>query len=336
MRKQKQATKKTTPFAGPNQLRTFAHPDGRTYELQVIDCRVYESWVNAGHGGGSNVSTRDDDDDAATFAWKKARALIKKGFVEGLGKTGRIVDRGANVVDVLRSDLDYQGRPIDDFQPLPGRAHTFHAKHVSVETWLVTNDEATCAIHTRCSVYKSALASEMRAAIASGVLDLLTTQRHAIFADETTPVRTFALGPDAAPFTQVVVLSPTVENYLVKGRFTVSRSVFRAFPAFECEFCEDDSVTVAEARCRSNLPYTKWDRAPHPVVDLAYLKETNDPPKFLVYPPTEVEERLISGLATLPATEVQARNHRGEVRRFLRGQRPPELRELRAFFGFAP
>ena len=76
------AARKTTPktlppFAQPNEVRTFAHPDGRTYELQLIDCRVYQSWVHAAGDGGTNVSTRDSDEDALAFAWSKAKSLLK-------------------------------------------------------------------------------------------------------------------------------------------------------------------------------------------------------------------------------------------------------------------
>lgn len=331
--------KKTTnhaPSWAPHHARTFAHPDGRTYELQVIDCRIYESWVNAGPGGGSNVSTQGSDDEASAFASKKASDLTKKGFVEGPTKTGRMPDRSANVVDVMRSNLNYQGRPRDDFQPLPHRPHTFFFGNASLDEWLITSDDGTAAILMRCSVHKSTLSTQARGAIADAVLDVLTQQRDAILADETTPVRKLALGPTAAPFTHLVVLSPTVENHLVEWSFAVSRSVFRAFPAFDCEIRESDSVPVAEARCKghASLPSGKWDRAPHPVFDLAHPKKPGDVPAFLVYPPAQLEARLIKGLAKLKEAEVHARNYLGEVRRFVRGQSPPELSELRAFFGF--
>ncbi len=328
----------STSFAAPDRIRTFVHPDGRSYELQVIDCRVYESWVNAGHGGGANVSTRDDDDDASDFARKKAASLTKKGYVEGPERSGRVADRSANVVEILRSDLDHAGRPRSDLQPLAGHEHTYACSNVSVGEWVITNDEGTRAILLRCVIHGSTLTPQARDALAQQVLAVLAEQRDAIFADERTPVRAFALGPLGAPFARLIVLSPTVENHVVQGRFTVSRSVFRAFPAFDCEMREVDSVAVAEARVVGHgaLRTSRWDRAPHPVLDLAYVEDASATPTFLVHPPDRLEALLVRGLATMKTAEVHARNHHGEVRRFVRGQAPPALDELRVFFGFAP
>lgn len=336
-RASKKVTSTIGASAGSNRLRTFTHADGRSYELQVLDCRVYESWVNAGQGGGANVSTRADDEDAAAFARKKAASLVKKGFVEGPDRAGRVADRSANVVEVLRSDLDYAGRPRSDFQPLEGHEHTWAWSNVSVGEWLVTDGSGTRAILLRCGIHGSTLTPQARDALSQHVLAVLGEERDAIFADERTPVRAFALGPLGAPFSRLIVLSPTVENHVVQGRFTVSRSVFRAFPAFECEMRDVDSVAMAEARTAGHgtLRTTRWDRPPHPVLDLAYVEDARETPTFLVHPPDRLEALLVRGLATMKTAEVLARNHRGEVRRFVRGQTPPALDELRAFFGFA-
>src|SRR5688500_8261246 len=132
----------TPPFPDPTVVRSFTHADGRTYSLQVIDCRVYESWTRAAAArtgaGGGNVSTRDSDDDAQSFAGGKVRALLKKGYVEDAPRTGRLADSNADVVEVLRSNVDYKGDPRDDFKPLPDRANVFLATNISVHEWLVT------------------------------------------------------------------------------------------------------------------------------------------------------------------------------------------------------
>src|SRR5262249_45416242 len=108
------------------------------------------------------------------------------------------------------------------------------------------------------------------------------------------------------------------------------------FPAFESEMSASDTVALAETRTANGIPYNKWDRAPHPVVDVAHLKASGDAPAFRVYGPGWAEMHLGGTLSTLTAAEVRARNHRGEVRRFFKDQTPPDRDDLRRFFGFDP
>ena len=137
-------------------------------------------------------------------------------------------------------------------------------------------------------------------------------------------------------FAGTKTMSPAGENYGSPARYTICRSVFGAFPAFDCEMRDVDTVTIAEGRTSGHgaLLCNTWDRKPHPVVDLAYLKAPTDEPKFLIYPPKDMERLLGGTLAKLRFAEVRARNHRGDLRSFHKDQTPPDLADLRRFFGF--
>lgn len=325
------------PFSGPNEERHFAHPDGRTYALQVIDCRVFESWTNKDHGGGSNQSTRDSDGDAQAFAWAKVKGLLKKGFVEGPVKTGRRMhDPNVDVVEVLLRNLTHSGTPVDDFQPLAGRPNVYLATSPFGPTWLFTSDDRRLGIMLRCVRDERSVSDTEHAAMADALVELLVTTRDAIFADATTPLRKIPLVSPIGRFSHLIVLSPVTTNLLVKWQHTISRSVYSVFPAFDCEFTGDESVTVAEGRTQghASLSSSKWGRAPHPVLDLAYPEKASDTPKFLVYDPKEMEKRLGGSLAKLKGEEVLARNYAGVVRRFQKNQTPPDVEELRRHFGF--
>jgi hypothetical protein len=330
----------TPPFPDPAVVRSFTDADGRTYSLQVIDCRVYENWTKAAAArtgaSGGNVSTRDSDEDAQSFAGNKVRTLLKKGYVEDAPRTGRLADPNADVVEVLRRNVDYKGDPRDDFKPLPDRANVFRTANISVHEWLVTSDDRRRGILLMCKVWESTQPETERETMALALVDLLVAKRDEILADARTPVRKLPLLAPIGRFTHLVVLSPVVENHVVEEKFTISRSLFRAFPAYDCEMGDADTVTLAEARTsgRGALPQNTWDRKPHPVVDIAYLKKATETPAFLVYDPKEMERRLGGTLTNLKVAEVRARNWRGEVRSFHKGQTPPDRDELRGFFGF--
>jgi hypothetical protein len=206
---------------------------------------------------------------------------------------------------------------------------------------MVTSDDRRLGVFVRAAVHGSRVPAQERESMASAILAVLSEKREEIFADRSTPLRSFPLTTPIGRFTHLVVLSPTTENVTICRNVNISnpilgRSLYRAFPAFECETTGNETVSVAEARCsgRGAILSAHWDRGPHPVFDLAYLKLATETPKFLVYDPKELERRLsVQVLTRLAVAEVQARNHLGVVRRFLRGDEP-DLDELRAFFGY--
>ena len=117
----------------------------------------------------------------------------------------------------------------------------------------------------------------------------------------------------------------------------IARSIFRVFPAFDCEMSGDETPGLADARTTGHgaIPTGDWHRKPHPVVDLAHPKACGAP-KFLVYEPKHLERHLdAAALAKMKEPEVLARNYAGEVRRFAKGE-SPDVASLRAFFGFDP
>jgi len=314
--------------------RCFVHPDGRRYLLEVIDCRVRESWGGTGKRGGGNTSTRDDDADAVAFATAKVKKLLKEGYVEGAPEPGLAIDREADVLATFRTDVDGEGDTRYPFAPIVGRPH-FHAfTNISVAEWIMLSEDG------RRGVVLRTFAKNAASAMVEPLLDALAARRTEIFADEATPLRAFPV--ELGRFTRLVVLSPTAENVSISRNVSfenpvLSRSVFGAFPAFDSEITGTESVGMAEARTngRASINTSRWDRDPHPVLDLAYLKKPTEKPKFLAHDPTELERRLgAKAIAGMREVEIQARNYAGEVRRFVRGEPPPDLAELRAFFGY--
>ncbi|MBK6696022.1 MAG: hypothetical protein IPG50_28005 [Myxococcales bacterium] len=329
----------------PGVQRFFKHTDGRTYTLEVDGCRVYESWtLAAAKGKGQrNVATRNDEESAQGFASDKVTALLRKGFVEGKPLEGRRYDTDADVIEVFHNDLDYDGERRSDFQPVAGRAHVHAHSNVSVAEWLVTSDDRRLGILLRCAVWQSKVSPDARAKMADAILDFVTTDRAAIFADRATPLRKRPLRKPIGPFSHLVVLSPQVANVTVSRdvnveNVAIARSVYEVFPAYACEVVGDETLTVAEARTtgRGCIPSAHWDRAPHPVVDLAYLNKPDDSPTFLVFDPDEVEKRFApTAFKKIKEAAVLARNHAGQVKKLSRTDSPPSLADLRAFFGFA-
>jgi hypothetical protein len=329
------------PFSPPGTRRCFEHPDGRSYGIEVVACRVYESWGSTERRGGANTSTRDDDEDARHFALAKVRSLLKQGYVEVASKPSLLaIDTSADVIDTMRTDVDYRGQTRYDFQPVEGRRGIYSQSNVSVAEWMMTSDDRRLGVLLRCLVYNNPLTPPKRAEMASAILDVLDSRRDEIFRDRVTPLRAFPLPAPIGRFTRLVVLSPTTVNATISRNVNIAshvlaQSLYRAFPAYACEVMGNESVCVAEARCagRGAIRTNDWTRRPHPVFDLAYLKQAGDQPKFLVFDPAELERRLgANTLAKLSVAEVQARNHAGEVRRFRKGD-TPDMAELRQFFG---
>lgn len=327
----------------PGRARRFVHPKGQTHSVEVADCRVYQGWTVPGKKRGqSSAWTHDDDDAALAIATAKVHELLKKGFVETEGAEGHVFDRDADVVAAFHSDVDYAGERREDFQPVPGKPNVYATPGPpGIHTWLVTRDDRKRAILVRCVSYGSKLGDAERVAMADAVLERLVALREEIFADEKSPLRKIPLQKPIGRFTHLAILSPAAEDLTISrdvsfANHVIGRSVFRAFPIFDCEATGTETVTLAEGRTsgHASLPSSRWDRDPHPVVDLAYLDDPEDPPKFLVFDPKTMEARLGKELARMKSAVVLARNYAGEVRRFTRGQAAPDVAELRRFFGY--
>lgn len=318
--------------------RNFSHADGRTYSLQVVDCRLYESWRSGGKRGGANKSTRDSDQEAIDFAAKKVKKLLAEGYVEGARDPGLVFDTEADVLATFRTDVDYKGDTRYPFAPILGRPF-FHAfENGVVREWLMASDDGRRGVTLRTLTKEPG----DKFAMLDVLLDALAERREEIFADRVTALRSFPLPTPVGRLTRLVVLSPSTANVTICRNVNIAnhilgRSVYRAFPAYECEITGHETVTEAEARCQGHapLPSSRWFRDPHPVFDLAYLKKAGAKPKFLIYDPKELDRRFgPDGFARMKEPEVLARNHAGVVRRFVRGAPAPDLEELRAFFGY--
>lgn len=330
-------------FAPPGLVRSFSHDDGRRYGLEVDGCRVYEQWTLAKGKGQASTSIRDTAVEAHAFALAKARELTQKGFVEGTPREGHRYDRDAELIAVFHSDVDFAGERRHDFQPVAGRSHVHTTQNVSVAQWLVTSDDRRRGILLRALVWQSAMKEGERHAVAEALTAELVRRRAELLADETTPLRKLVLPSPVGRFTHLVVVSPEVASVTVSRDVSyenpaIARSVFVAFPAFDCEATGSETVSVALARIegRGAIRTNAWDRAPHPVMDLAIVKKAGDAPRFLVHPPSEIQKLFsAAALQKLAGAELHARNHAGEVRVLARGEAPPAIADLRRFFGFA-
>ena len=181
------------------------------------------------------------------------KELQKKGFVEGASRAGVVFATSADIVEGLRSDVDYQGKPRSDFQPLAGRSFVFAASNVSVAEWLITSDDRLSGILLRCSTHRSGVPPAEREAMADALVGTLERLRAEIFADRRTPLRKLLLPAPIGRFTHLVVLSPVAENMTISRDVNIAnrafaRSVYRAFPAFECEATGQETVAAGRAR----------------------------------------------------------------------------------------
>jgi predicted DNA-binding WGR domain protein len=327
-------------FAPPGTQRTFVHPDGRTYALEVVDCRVLESWTVPGKKGGSSRSTRESDADAHGFALAKVRELEKKGYVEGPSGPGVVIDRAC---DIVETHARVERRKANAWAPVGGRPNTYVSRNVSVEAWLVTNEPRTLGVVVRCALFSvmppKAPPEDERAAMADAILDVLHARRDEILSGYDIPLRKLRLERPIGRFDHLVVLSPVVHDEILvdesnKGDPVLSRSLFLAFPAFDCEVMGTEHVALAEARTDGphSIPSSSWSRDPHPVFDVAHPKGASETPRFKVCNPAKPGEWLDArALGKLTTPSVLVRNFRGEVREYARGSEPPAPSELRAW-----
>ena len=319
--------------------RRLEHPDGRWTEFYVADCRVYTSWGSSSQPGKRHTATKLDDADAVAHARTKLRKAKRDRFVDVGSCDGPSYDRAANVVEVMRSSESPMCGSRFDYQPVGGHpnVYQFHAVNM-VDEWLVCSDDLTRAVLTRVSLRTTQLEASDRNALSQALLDQLVSRRDDILADESTPLRKLTLGSTIGPFTHLVVISPTSYDF---GFYPeLGRSIWFAFPSYNCETTGAESVAEAECRTRGrgSIPHGKWDREPHPVFDLRVVKRLDREARgrFLLNDPAQLERQLSSrALSRLKGEALDVKNFAGQTRRLLRGSEPDaaELADIRAFLG---
>lgn len=327
--KPKAAPKTASADAWPEGFkRRFEHADGRYFTLQWIGARLHEAWGKGAKGHGA-TSMRDDADEALKGAEAKVRKWRAEGFVEVASEPGIRFDADADVIETMRSARSYVGEMLFDLRPFEGRTHVFETAHLGGCSWLVCSPGHTRAIEVRTSTRE----------IAAPFLDLLEKERERIFEDASTPVHKWRLAAPIGRLTHGAMLSPEVVNHAYFPQ--LGRSIWAAFPCFDCELVGDESATVADARTRGHgaIPRGSWTRAPHPVLDVRVVKRIDKDEKaaFLVHEPRTFD-KLVStaALAKLRAPAIELRNYAREVRRFAKGEVIDDQKraELRAWLGF--
>lgn len=317
--------------------RRFEHPSGRWFALQVIACRLYEAWGTAGPKKFASVSTRNDEADAVRGANAKTKKWLAEGFVERPPEPGIRFDRDADVVATFRTARTYDGKTLFDYGPVPGREGVFVERNVAASAWLVVSADGKRAIELRSVLPKAPAPG--RDEMIDALLDSIVARRDEILGDERTPTRKWRLERAIGRFTHLAILSPAAHDH---GYFrALGRSLWSAFPCFDCEITGEETVTVAEARCSGHgaLPSARWDRAPHPVLDLRTRKrlDRDEDTPFLVYEPRRIAQLLgTAALAKTKGVAIEVRNHAREVRQLARGTVMDDAAwaELTAWLGF--
>lgn len=333
--------------------RNFKHPDGSEARVVVSDCRLefYCRIINGktSNGGG----TKHSIEDARSIASKNVRKWLKAGFVEIENSPAIQFDYNANIIDVYRSvppnKNSTTGNPLFNFLPVFNEPNLYKNEPViinDIPMWsrfLLCSDNMTKGISFTTARIDPRENTSNTISTRDEFTDKLTTivKKHKtkILSDSKTPVRKIKLSNPLDRFTHLAVLSPTVYNVDYPGIKTIGRSVWLTFPCFDSELNNNDSVSTGDARVkgRNSIKYTDWNRKAHSVFDLRKVKDINKPEKdpFLIYERKE-SERLLSTreLSRTRYAAIDARNYKGEIRRFLPNQiiSEADMVEIHNFF----
>ncbi|RAY15394.1 hypothetical protein DPM19_11905 [Actinomadura craniellae] len=97
----------------------------------------------------------------------------------------------------------------------------------------------------------------------------------------------------------------------------IENSVAKAFPVFDCEIGDADTEAFVDARLRGTapLPYSDWDRAPHPVIDLRYEIGECHQRTFKAVSRQRLDRVLDMPADAGPDAWLELRSFRGDLRR---------------------
>jgi len=332
--------------------RNFKHPDGSTAYIKVSDCRVtfWHTRINGNTSKGGG--TKHSIEDARSIASKKVREWLKNGFIETESTPAIQFNLNTNIIEVFRSVKSANPNdklPLNNYLPVIDES-TLYRNDVSIvnsipwfSNFLLCSDELTKGIAFRTSQIKPRESTPNQISARDEMTNKLTLAikqyKEEILVDNKTPVRKLPLKEKLGKFTHLAVLSPTVYNQDYPGTETIGRSVWFVFPCFDSEFNKNDSVCTGEARTkgRNSISYVKWNRDAHFVFDLKNIKDITKPEKdhFLIYEPRNLEKLLSTkALSKTKFDAIDAKNYKGEIRRFLPNQvlNETDIEEIRLFF----
>ena len=296
-----------------------AHTDFWQIRRDGIRCRV--EWGRVGGKISGSTSVRDDDAHAVEHVKEKARAQLRKGFIE----VEPLAEPPPPPTVPVRAALDAAAamyRPVEGYpdvlvwkfdRPRSGR----------MSEYFIVDDDNDRAV--RFVVREAGSTAEM----IRRFVDHVRTYRDLAFDGATH--HKHALTDPVGALSHVLFRYPGFGGVApsLKGR------VGSAFPIHDCEIADADTEVLVDARTsgRDSLPYTDWTRSPHPVTDLRlalrkaaasnggwprFWTESIKDKTFKVYAPDSLA-RFLACLAD--ATEdsfIEIRNYRGETRRLRR------------------
>lgn len=197
------------------------------------------------------------------------------------------------------------------YTPIRGFDDVWHRQQApghprSFREYLVLRDDG------RSAVWFSIRDASYDVLAVTAFLEFLTEHRDAAFGERTHLKMPAAIGP----FDRVLFCSPALGG-THRAYPEVEQSVAKAFPVFDCEIGDADTAALVDARLRgrSPLPYSDWNRAPHPVVDLRFEIGDRRESAFGAYsrPHLDRAARLLA--AAGPEAWLELRSFRAEVRR---------------------
>jgi hypothetical protein len=135
----------------------------------------------------------------------------------------------------------------------------------------------------------------------------------------------------AGRFDHILLCSPGLGK-AAEAYPDIARRVATAFPIYDCEIGDADPEVLVDARIHghASLPYSDWNRTPHPVVDLRYdiqFTPRNRGSTFKVFVLQDLH-RLLGSLAdATPDSWLEARSFRQNIRRVTPpiSPRPPPM-----------
>ncbi len=291
------------------------------WQIRQEGIRCFIGWGQAGsRRGGSTTVTMLDEDHAQRHVAKKIKERIGRGFVEVAGPPEPPDAPDALVVATIADagDKPAHGLPRPEYLPVDGFPDVVcHARiypqsaNIGFYHYLVLRDEGRSALGfnvRESSHHSDAVAAFLELVVTIGDLAFDGRSHHKL-----------ALPLPAGPFSHALLCSPALGQAATAYPAIASR-VATAFPIYDCEIGDTDSEVLVDARIHGHgsLPYSDWDREPHPVVDLRFdiqARRHERDKTFKVYQPSRLHQLLHSLGDATPDSWLEIRSFRADVKR---------------------
>ena len=283
------------------------------WEIEPNGVRYWVAWGSGDARGSGMTCTRASEEDCAKTVARKIRQKLKEGYVEVARAPALEKKPEVALKPVLEAYTAHAAKFKFTVEKLPGLERSYHVfGGLRFEEYILLGPAETVGL--RFAVNAD---SHDRERVLS-FLRFLEAQVKVFAVGEVWKV---ALPRPIGEMTHVVVLAPVVAQVYTEG--LTKRQQFQAFPIYDCEFRGDENVSFAEARTagRGSIPYSRWNRAPHPVVDLLLQVPGRKKAKLLVFDPKELAGQIKRTASSAQGTVLEVHNFHGEICRLLRGER---------------